>query len=540
MAGDAILEQMFATTGPARPRRDPGSRVMFESSALGAVPEARYLVAERAEHYRTLLRVFDDRQRAEYATQLSAQEVFAALSPGQPGWTVDRCRHDLDQLVAWGNLERSFDRSARHSTIDSFRSPAVLYRATPFTLALERFLATQELADERVGRFRHADLPDLLEAFAQLDGLLAAPQTVAADRAVAHTWYRAEALFQRIERDAARYLRSLETASEAATTDVPAFQAYKAAVVTYVQSFATQIHDAAVQLRARFERWAATGGDRRLIACLVAAASAPTPWPRPLQEREAEAAGQVRALAAWCRPGASADHLVRRARAEIATVILRAHALAEQAQTRATYVDDLDALAHAALAAPDVQAASRLASVALGHEVAGSLPAGFGTRDAASTGSVWAGPAAVALMLHPIDRPARASERSAPAPVDDAQLRQALAERERARRAAERRRITRLFPSDRLSIRSLVLQDPADCALVLGVVRYCFQDPQHRTRLADGSTVQIVNPETTEWTTIETPRQRHHLPAFVLRRHGAEAQIRGPAPAPTTLASRAA
>jgi uncharacterized protein (TIGR02677 family) len=498
-------------------------------------------VAERTEHYRALLRVFDERQRAEYATQLSLQEVVAALSTVQPGWTVDRCRHDLDQLVAWGNLERSFDRTARHSTIDTFRSPALLYRATPFTLALERFLASQALADQQVGRFRHADLPDLLEAFAQLDGLLAAPRTEEADRAVAHTWYRAEALFQRIERDAARYLRSLETASEAATTDLPAFQTYKAAVVTYVQSFATQIHDAAVQLRARFDRWTATGGERRLIACLVAAASAPTPWPRPLQEREAEAASQVRALAAWCRPGASADHLVRRARAEIATVILRAHALAEQAQARATYVDDLDALARAALAAPDVQVASRLASVALGHEVAGSLPASFGTRDLAASTSAWAGPAAVGLVLHPIDRPARASERLAPAPVDDAQLRRALAEREHERRAEERRRIARLFPSDRLAIGSLVLQDPADCALLLGAVRHCFQDPQHRTRLADGSMVQIINPETIEWTTIETPARRHHVPAFVLQRHGAETQqLRGRAPAAATPASRAA
>jgi uncharacterized protein (TIGR02677 family) len=441
--------------------------------------------------------------------------------------------------VAWGNLERCFDRTARHASIEAFRIPAVLYRATPFTLALERFLAAQELADEQVGRFRHADLPDLLEAFTELDGLLVAPQTEDADRAVARTWSRAEALFQRIERDAARYLRSLEAASEAATTDVPAFQTYKTAVVTYVQSFATQIHEAAVRLRVLFDRWAATGVEQRLIACLVAAA-APTPWPRPREEHEAEVAQQVQALAAWCRAGASADHLVRRARAEIATVILRAHALAEQAQARATYVDDLDVLARATLAAPDVQAASRLASVALGHEVAGSLPASFGTRDLAASTSAWAGPAAVGLVLHPIDRPARASERLAPAPVDDAQLRRALAEREHERRAEERRRIARLFPSDRLAIGSLVLHDPADCALLLGAVRHCFQDPQHRTRLADGSTVQIINPETTEWTTIETPARRHHVPAFVLQRHGAEAQLRGRAPAATTPTSRAA
>jgi hypothetical protein len=190
--------------------------------------------------------------------------------------------------------------------------------------------------------------------------------------------------------------------------------------------------------------------------------------------------------------------------------------------------------------APDVQAASRLASVALGYERATSLPASFGTREAASSASAWAGPAAVALVLHPIDRPLRSSERSAPAPVDNAQLRQALAEREHERRAAERQRIARLFPADRLAIRSLVLEDPADCALLLGAVRHCFQDPEHRTRLADGSTVRIINPETTEWTTIETPTQRHHVPAFVLQRHGAEAQLRGCAPAAATPTSRAA
>src|SRR5918912_1204821 len=297
-----------------------------EQFSLRAVSETRYLTAERAESYRLLLRVFDERQRAEYATQLSLQDVFVAVTHGQPGWTIERCKHDLDQLVAWGNLERCFDRAARHASIDSFRAPAVRYRATPFTLALERFLATQELADEQVGRFRHADLPDLLEAFTQLDALLGAPPSEAADRAVAQTWFRAEALFQRMERDAARYLRSLELAGELAGTDVPAFQSYKGSVVTYVQSFASQLNHAAVRLRALFERWTATGAERRLIACLLASA-APTPWPRPLEQREAEVAAQVRAVAAWCRSGA--DHLARRARAEIAAVIVRAHVLSE-------------------------------------------------------------------------------------------------------------------------------------------------------------------------------------------------------------------
>ena len=135
-----------------------------EQSSLHVVPEARYLTAERAEKYRALVHVFDRRQRSEYATQLSVQDVFVAVSADQTGWTADRCKHDLDQLVAWGNLERSFDRTARYSTIDSFRVPAVLYRATPFTLALERFLVAQDLTDEQVGRFRHADVLDLLAA----------------------------------------------------------------------------------------------------------------------------------------------------------------------------------------------------------------------------------------------------------------------------------------------------------------------------------------------------------------------------------------
>src|SRR5579884_1567379 len=105
---------------------------MFQQAAAAAVPEARYLAAERAEHYRALLAVFDERQRAEYATQLSLHDVFVALSATHPAASLERCRHDLEQLVAWGNLERTFDHTARYATIDSFRAPAVLYRVTPF------------------------------------------------------------------------------------------------------------------------------------------------------------------------------------------------------------------------------------------------------------------------------------------------------------------------------------------------------------------------------------------------------------------------
>jgi uncharacterized protein (TIGR02677 family) len=518
----------------------PGAQ-LSEQLSLRAVPETRYLAAERVEQYRLLLRVFDEGQRAEYATQLSLQDVFVAVSARQPGWTIDRCKHDLDQLVAWGNLERCFDRTARHASIDSFRAPAVLYRATPFTLALERFLATQELADEQVGRFRHDDLSELLETFRHLDGLLGTSSTEAHDRGVAHTWLRAEALFQRMERDAARYLRSLEAAGELAGTDVAAFQSYKASVVGYVQSFVSQLHDVVVHLRALFERWTATGAQQRLIACLLASA-APTPWPRPLDQREAEIATQVRAVAAWCRPGAGADHLVRRARAEVATVIVRAHALSEQVHARAGYAEDLDAIARAALVAPDVQAASRLAGAALGHESLSWLPASFATTDAPAGMSVWSGPAAAPLVLHPIDRPVRASEVVLPAPVDDVQVRQALEAREHERRAQEQLRIARLFPADVLSIRSLVLEDPADCAFVLGAVRHCLQDPQHRARLADGSTVQITNPDTAEWATIQTATQRYHIPGFLLQRSDSDAELRGrpTAAVSATPASRAA
>jgi uncharacterized protein (TIGR02677 family) len=511
-----------------------------EPSSRQGVPAVRYLTAERAEHYRALLRVFDQRQRSEYATHLSVDAVFAAVSTVESGWTIQKCKHDLDQLVVWGNLERSFDRMVRHSTIESFRTPAVLYTATPFTLALERFLALQQLTDQQVGRFRHADIPDLLEAFAQLDELLSASPTEAGDGAVAQTWSRAEALFQTIERDAGRYLRSLEAASELAAADAPAFQTYKASVVSYVQSFAGQVNAAATRLRGLFDRWATTGAEQRLIACLAASAAVPTPWPRPLEDREAEVATQVRALARWCRSGASADHLVRRAHAEIATVISRARALAEQAQVRAGYVEDLDALARAALVAPDGQAASRLATAALGHEMLASLSASFGTLEVQSRASVWTAPAAVHLTLYPIDRPARTRKLAAPVPVDDARLRQALAAREHERRAQEQRRIARVFSTDRLNITSLVFTDPADAALMLGIVRHCFQDPHHRGRLADGSTVQITNPQTAEWTTIETPMQRYYVPAFLLQRQRPDTRIGGRMPAAAVRASRAA
>jgi hypothetical protein len=294
-------------------------------------------------------------------------------------------------------------------------------------------------------------------------------------------------------------------------------------------------------MRALFERWAAGGAEQRLIACLVASA-APTLWLRPEAEREAELASQVGALAAWCRPGAGADHLVRRAQAEIATVIVRAHALSELAQIRAGYVEDLDMVAHAALIAPDVQAASRLANAALGHESLAWLPASFGTSDGVSSTSAWAGPAPVQVRLHPIDRPARVPELITPGPVDDVQVQQALEAREHQRRTEEQQRIARLFPADLLDIRLLRLEDPADCALVLGTIRHCLQNPQHRTRLSDGSIVQITNPATAEWTPIQTPAQRYHVPAFLLQRGESDAESRGrPAHAvPMTRTSQAA
>src|SRR6478609_5565273 len=102
------------------------------------IPALNYLVtSERVGWYRTIMRIFAQRHRELYRYQLTAQEIWEEVRRRfDPEYTLEKCQFDLRSLEEWGNLITTYD-SSRHTSIASFRSPSLLYQATPLAIAVE-------------------------------------------------------------------------------------------------------------------------------------------------------------------------------------------------------------------------------------------------------------------------------------------------------------------------------------------------------------------------------------------------------------------
>src|SRR5438552_6548226 len=123
---------------------------------------------ERGDYYQAIVRVFLKNARRYYKIYLTVEQVAADLAALYGDYPAEKCRSDLDQLVDWGNVVKTFDTGQRHTTIDSFLHPTVLYRATPATLEIEETFLRLERQTETTGELRRGHLDHLLELFRQV------------------------------------------------------------------------------------------------------------------------------------------------------------------------------------------------------------------------------------------------------------------------------------------------------------------------------------------------------------------------------------
>src|SRR5712691_3952134 len=221
-----------------------------------------YLVSpNRTRWYRVIMRTFLQHHKELYRYQLMAQEIRDAVRAAfDPEYTLEQCQSDLLSLKEWGNVSTIYD-SSRATSIASFLSPALLYQATPEAIALETFLDEQTRASTGRGALRQGDLPRLWHSLQLLDEALRLPPlalTVTHSREMAEEWQRVFEVWNTMAHEAAQYLATMVNAAQHGQADLESYQAYKAAVVAYVQSFAQALTEYSRQIRTLLADWAAT------------------------------------------------------------------------------------------------------------------------------------------------------------------------------------------------------------------------------------------------------------------------------------------
>jgi uncharacterized protein (TIGR02677 family) len=487
-----------------------------------------YLVTSNRVHwYRIIMRTFLQHHRELYHYQLTAQEIRDAVrSAFDTDYTLEQCQNDLAALKEWGNLTTIYD-SSRATSIASFLSPALLYQATPEAIAIETFLDEQMRARAVRGSLRQGDLPRLWHSLQLLDEDLRLPPlalTAAHSREMAEEWQRVFEVWNTMAHEAAQYLATMVNAAQHNQTDLESYQAYKAAVVAYVQSFAQALTEYSRQIRTLLADWVATGKQERLIEIVAQYLEPPAPTleqKRTPAELLQDARNQVEALTNWFAPGKNADSFRRNALAEVDKVVRRATALAANTRPSANYAASLNALAYQLLQASDGERAQQLFSTAFAHLLPVHLPESLAGSPSAAydpgKSSAWQEPPTVELRLRPISRANRGDHPLEDPVIDNRTIVRKLVAEYQERLQEERERFERIFSAKYLDIGAIASISVEERAILLVVIDGCLSSTSHQYGAPDGSTIVLLNPDEQTYATLRAPDGVLLLPRYRLQ-----------------------
>ena len=106
--------------------------------------ESRYLSAENADRYRSIMRLFYlHYEKMRY--WLYQEEIFEELKaePYFADYTMEQCRQDLNALVGWRNLSTLQD-TRNVKSIEAFKNKNFRYQMTEYSVEIERMVVRLE------------------------------------------------------------------------------------------------------------------------------------------------------------------------------------------------------------------------------------------------------------------------------------------------------------------------------------------------------------------------------------------------------------
>jgi uncharacterized protein (TIGR02677 family) len=493
------------------------------------IPIFNYLViSERVGYHRTIMRFFLSQHREFYRYQLTANEIWEVVRKQfDPLYTLEKCQNDLRSLEDWGNLITTYDAS-RHTSIQSFRSPSLLYQATPLAIAVETFLEQQQRVGISAGALRQGDIARLWEIIERVNVLLIetinTEITPTQSQKLADEWRQAFDLFNTIAREAAQYLGNLIAVARNPRTSLEAYQSYKRAVVEYVTNFGQTLAHYSVAFREMFAVWRTNDYLSGLIQIITDHLEPPTleeERRQPYNQLLREAGNQVRALSDWFAVGKSADAFRRTAMAEVEKVVRRAEQFAASARPNANYATDLDRLARRLLEATSPEESKQLLLVAFAHALPAHLPENLAQPTGTSgTYEAWREVPTVNPILRALGRNTR--ERGTELPINqNFAAQKALIEERMRQRREEQERFAALFAAGALNVGEVWLNSPADRAALMAVVRGCLRDSRFQFQAPDGSFIVLLNPQEKSYGLLRAPDGSVLMPRYQLKRHPA-------------------
>jgi uncharacterized protein (TIGR02677 family) len=504
---------------------------MTTFNRFGSLSIVNYVASssERTDWYRSIMRTFF-RSSHEYRYHLSAQEVMEEVqAETRQSYPLDTCKGDLQNLHNWGNLSILPDMS-RVTTIADFKSPVLLYQATPEALEFEAFIEKHLYVGASEGGLHQGDLLHLLELIQHIHAWLEEKEllfTIERSQEVSETWKLAFATWERITNDAAQYLGNMNQIAQN-TSDISTYIAYKQAVITYIQNFAGTLAQYSQRLRQLFLEWLANG--KTALLQKVMATTAPL-GPITADERAArdeDNQHQIKALMDWFILERNTELFSHAAHDAVDKVILHAAAFGSAMGPKTDYVSLLSNLATTLFHVDDLETARLLftASFAstipthLSESVTGAPEAAVETERRLT----WDSPPTVLRELRPIYK--GNVERITEQPMRhnaDAFLQ--LKQDHDTQLSLEQEQLDHLFQTPLLDLAHMPIITVDERLLLSNIIDSCLGSPVYEYTLSDGTQVTLLNPEEDNYVALNADDGSLFLPHYRLHYHSTSEKL---------------
>jgi len=487
---------------------------------LEAVPVFRYVTAENAPNYRALLEVFVE-AKERYLIELRPAEVRDGLARSglhfERAGELDQERHldnHLDQLVAWGNLQRAHDTAAV-ARVEDFYRRRFLYRLTPAGEAAHRAVREVEATVGRSGALQTSMLVEVRDA---LEAVASAARTSDAP-ALVRALHRLHAAFESLTAEANLFLGELDRHAGEGRVEEAHFLAYKHALLAYLGRFVEDLRHLRPEIAERFGEADSLGPDRFLEAAVAAADLPPAlPGEDPAARWVADQRGRWDGVRAWfseAAPGGPrVDRLHGAARAAVVKLTRSLERLVERRSRPADRAADFRILARWFAACASDDEAHALWVTAFGLHPARHFTIEEDDPDRIRPEASWwdAEPVEIPVRLRThgtVTRPGRP-----PPALDFSDGRAWLAALRRRQRGEAEAALARFEGRGPLRLSALGAISEAELAQLLALLDEALSAPpaadgSRRARTADGRLeIGLRRPEREDWVTVEAPAGR--------------------------------
>lgn len=196
------------------------------------IDEMRYITAENAWRYRTILRFFY-LQYEKMKYWMYKEEVFQELKAHDEfkDYTMETCRQDLDVLISWKNLVAVQD-TAKVATVEEFKNKQFRYELSDYSVEIERLTIRLENLFVESASLEPSLLERIKEQIEKLTEMVSK-----SEKEVGVWWGSLNNDFKRLNQNYQDYIRDLYGVKADELMKTSQFLVFKDKFIEYLRDF---------------------------------------------------------------------------------------------------------------------------------------------------------------------------------------------------------------------------------------------------------------------------------------------------------------